>query len=276
MNSSDSEGFRAGRSLAALMELVARLRAPDGCPWDRKQTNLSSAPYLLEEAYEALEAVESQDPREACAELGDLLFQVLFQAQLYAEAGLFDLADVMDQVRAKMVRRHPHVFGEQKVGKAEEVRDLWGEIKKKEREQNGQGLMDSLPKGAPALLRARRIGQRAAKVGFDWQNPKQVWQKVLEEMEELDQASSPDRREQELGDLLFAWAQWARHQEIDPEGALRETNRRFLRRFKFMEQNAASQGKDLYQLDDSELDSLWEKAKAAEKNGGLAGSSRNS
>lgn len=167
----------AGRALEALAELAARLRAPDGCPWDREQTPASAAAYLLEEAYEATEAIESGTIEEVRGELGDLLFQVVFQAQLFAEAGHFDLAEVIDEVRTKMVRRHPHVFGEARARDAGEVRQRWSEIKREERRGTGRGLLDSVPLGAPALLRAQRLGSKAAKVGFDWDDAAGVWEK---------------------------------------------------------------------------------------------------
>jgi MazG family protein len=247
------------------MELIARLRGPQGCPWDRKQTGLSAAPYLLEEAYEAVDAIESKDPASICAELGDVLFQVAFQAQIAAEAGHFDLARVIEQVRDKMTQRHPHVFGAQKLENADQVLELWGEIKGRERARAGEGLMQSLPLNAPALVRAQRLGKRAARVGFDWENSREVWAKAQEETDELSQAANQKQAEAELGDLLFAWAQWARHSGINAETALRAANTRFLRRFNWMEDCARKEGQGLDGMSPEDLDRLWERAKTVER-----------
>jgi MazG family protein len=252
-----------GRALEALAELAARLRAPDGCPWDREQTPASAATYLLEEAYEATEAIESGTIEEVRGELGDLLFQVVFQAQLFAEAGHFDLAEVIDEVRAKMVRRHPHVFGEARANDAGEVRQRWSEIKREERRGTGRGLLDSVPLGAPSLLRAQRLGSKAAKVGFDWDDAAGVWEKIGEETEEL-AAAGPQGEMAELGDVLFSWAQWARHRGLGAEAALRAANRRFTRRFRAMEALAARQGRALEEMSPEEREELWAAAKARE------------
>ena len=262
--SPDNHQPETARALVGLMELVQRLRAPDGCPWDRRQTPRSVAPYILEEAYEAVEAVETGRPPEVCAELGDLLFQVVFMAQLFAEQGHFDLARVMTQVTQKMIRRHPHVFEQEKAENAEEVKGLWGRIKSQERRQNHQGLLDSLPRAAPALVRAHRLGQRVARVGFDWRGPDQVWDKVHEELDELARAQDPEQQEQELGDLLFTLAQWARHQGLGAEAALRRANARFQKRFQELENLARSRGLDLEQMDLEQMDQLWEEIKARE------------
>lgn len=255
----------AGRALERLVALVERLRAPDGCPWDRKQTKESVAPYILEEAFEAVEAVESGRADEVLGELGDVLFQVVFMASLFEEAGAFSLAQVIDRVVEKMTSRHPHVFGEVEAKSAEEVRGLWGELKKAERAGSNQGLLDSVPKASPALIRARRLGQRAGRVGFDWAGPEAVWQKVGEETAELAAAKGRDEEASELGDLLFTWAQWARHRNLDPEACLRRANARFTDRFGRMEAMAQNQGLSLDDLDLGALDELWERAKAAEE-----------
>ncbi|MBU4277591.1 MAG: nucleoside triphosphate pyrophosphohydrolase [Proteobacteria bacterium] len=253
----------AGLALEALAELAARLRAPDGCPWDREQTPVSAAAYLLEEAYEATEAIESGTLEEVRGELGDLLFQVVFQAQLFAEAGGFDLTEVIEEVRAKMVRRHPHVFGEQKAQDAAEVKERWSRIKRQEREDSPQGLLDSVPQSAPALLRAQRLGSRAAKVGFDWDDAAGVWAKIGEETAEL-AAAGPGTEQAELGDVLFSWAQWARHRGLGAEAALREANRRFTRRFQAMEALAARLGVALEDMSPEKREDLWAAAKAQE------------
>ena len=253
----------AGLALEALAELAARLRAPDGCPWDREQTPVSAAAYLLEEAYEATEAIESGTPDEVRGELGDLLFQVVFQAQLFAEAGSFDLTEVIEEVHAKMVRRHPHVFGEAKAADAAEVKQRWSQIKRGERQGTGRGLLDSVPQGAPALLRAQRLGSKAAKVGFDWDDAAGVWAKIGEETAEL-AAARPEEEQAELGDVLFSWAQWARHRGLGAEAALREANRRFTRRFEAMEAMAARQGVALEDMSPEKREELWAAAKAQE------------
>jgi len=259
------DGMRAAQALAGLLDLVKRLRAPDGCPWDREQTTRSVAPYLLEEAYEAVEAVESGCADEALGELGDLLFQVVFMANLYAEAGQFDLGQVIEQVTAKMIRRHPHVFGETKVKDAKEVKGLWGKLKAAERKGREDGLLDSVPLASPSLIRAHRLGQRAARVGFDWPGAEEVWQKAQEETRELIQAAGQEEAESELGDLLFTWVQWARHQGLGAEQALRGANNRFTRRFQAMEALAASRNLSLADLNLQQMDALWEEVKEAEQ-----------
>lgn len=259
------DGERSARALADLMNLVRRLRAPDGCPWDREQTTRSVAPYILEEAYEAVEAVESGDVQEAMGELGDLLFQVVFMANLYAEAGQFDLAQMIQLVTEKMTRRHPHVFGERKVESAQEVKGLWGEIKSAERKGKETGLLDTVPKAAPSLVRAHRLGQRAARVDFDWSDSEEVWQKAQEETRELLKAESNEEAEAELGDLLFTWVQWARHRGLGAEQALRGANNRFVRRFKAMEELAGERNLRLEEMDLSQMDALWEEVKRAER-----------
>ena len=205
----------AARAMGRVLDLIIDLRAPDGCPWDREQTPKSAARYLIEEAFEAVDAIESSDLEEACSELGDVIFQAAFIAQIYADQGDFSLADALDTVHAKMVRRHPHVFGESKVADSEAVLEQWDRIKRRESKPEGQGLLDSVPKAAPALVRAQRLGHKASRVGFDWQRADQVWDKILEEMQELKQAENPEQAQAELGDVLFAWTQWARHRGLD-------------------------------------------------------------
>jgi MazG family protein len=252
----------AGRALAQVLDLIARLRAPDGCPWDQEQTLESTAHYLLEETYEALDAIESGDVAEACAELGDVVFQVAFLAHIYQEQGRFGLAQSLQTAYEKMVRRHPHVFGKAKLKDAAAVLEQWGQIKRAERKKKGGALMDSVPKSSPALIRAQRLGYKAGRVGFDWQEADQVWDKILEEMEEVKQAANQEELQDELGDVLFAWAQWARHRGLDAETALRQASSRFQIRFGAMEELAAKRGRQLEDLDDAALDRLWEEVKA--------------
>jgi MazG family protein len=266
MSHTSGDDTAQAQALERLTALVARLRAPDGCPWDQKQTPLSACAHLLEEAYEVVEAVEMGDAGQVRSELGDLLFQAVFMTQIYAEEGSFTLAQAMDQVEDKMRRRHPHVFGTDKAYSADDVRELWGRIKETERREAGErpeGLLDSLPKAAPALVRANRLGQRAARVRFDWEDAPQVWDKVREELGELASAQDLDQQERELGDLLFALAQWARHRGINPESALRRANNRFQARFAHMEKSARRSGQGLDTLSPAQWDRLWEEAKAA-------------
>jgi MazG family protein len=256
---------QAGQALARLMDLVSRLRAPDGCPWDRQQTAASVAAYLLEEAYEAVEAVEGGDPDQARGELGDVAFHLVFLAELYAEAGQFGLDQVLEAVESKMIRRHPHVFGQKPLADAEAVRQQWGRIKDQERGPQGGGLLESLPRAIPALARSQRLGQRAARVAFDWPDAQAVWPKVQEELAELTAAPDDEAAQAELGDVLFSLAQWARHRGINAEAALRGANQRFERRFQAMESLAASRGQELGGLGAGELDDLWNQAKDLER-----------
>ncbi|MFH1034039.1 MAG: nucleoside triphosphate pyrophosphohydrolase [Pseudomonadota bacterium] len=256
---------QAGQALARLMDLVRRLRAPDGCPWDRQQSAASVAAYLLEEAYEAVEAVEGGDPDQARGELGDLAFHLVFLAELYAQAGQFGLSQVFEDVESKMIRRHPHVFGRKTLADAEAVRRQWGQIKEQERGGQAGGLLESLPRAIPSLARSQRLGQRAARVGFDWRDAPAVWPKVEEELAELAAAPDDQAAQEELGDVLFSLAQWGRHRGINAEAALRGANQRFESRFKTMEALARDRGQDLAGLGPRELDDLWNQAKALEQ-----------
>ncbi len=266
LTNTDDRARRAGEAFARLTQLAARLRAPDGCPWDREQTVASSTPYILEEAYEAVDALEARDWDEAREELGDLLFQVVFQAQIAVDKNRFDASEVIEAVEAKMIRRHPHVFGDAKAETADEVLKRWGEIKRDER--GGRvGLLRSVPKSTAALTRAQRLGKKAANVGFDWPDAAGVMQKICEEVNELEAARDHAEAERELGDLLFALAQWARHRKLDSESALRRACSRFQSRFECMETMADCAETDLSQLDMEQLDNLWEEAKDREKLG---------
>lgn len=271
-----SGGGEPGEALTALLELMARLRDPEhGCPWDREQTFRSIAPYTIEEAYEVADAVERGQPEKLRDELGDLLFQVVFHARMAQERGWFDFAAVARGIHDKLVRRHPHVFED--AGLAADVGQLsriWEEQKARERAQAaGKGAAADLsaladvPHALPALTRAAKLGRRAARVGFDWEHPSQVRDKVLEEVREIDdelaggaEASSASLAE-ELGDLLFAVANWGLHLKIDPEEALRAANAKFERRFRRMEALAAAQGSALQALDAAQWDTLWRQAK---------------
>ncbi len=256
----------AAKAFQRLVDIVARLRAPDGCPWDREQTPQSAAPYLLEEAFEAAEAIDSPDPQIFCEELGDLLLQVVFQTQMIADtSGAFSIAHVADTVSDKLVRRHPHVFGDVTVSGSAEVLANWEAIKKTEKPER-TSMLDGIPKGLPALLRAFRLGQKASRVHFDWADTSGVIAKVAEEVAELESATAqaaPEQIDHEFGDLLFALVQWARHHALDPEGALRRSSDRFTKRFQHMESTLKASNRDPQSLTAAEWDALWTKAKLA-------------
>ncbi|MFP3910890.1 MAG: nucleoside triphosphate pyrophosphohydrolase [Desulfobacteraceae bacterium] len=253
----------------SLIRLVARLRGPNGCPWDAKQTDATIKLYLLEEAYEVVEAIEQASAREVCSELGDLLFQILFLSHLASERGEFDFLNVTQGITQKMIRRHPHVFGDRVVKDAEEVAANWSDIKRAEQGETeaSVSLLDHVPAGLPALLRAHRLSERAAKIGFDWGSEQAVWHKVLEEMEELKQAMKSGQREsasEELGDLLFTIVNLARHRGHNAEALLRNTNQKFLTRFKKMEECLKDSGVPLEEATPEEMDRAWEAVKAEE------------
>lgn len=263
----------AGETLAALLALMERLRDPDrGCPWDREQTFASIAPYTIEEAYEVRDAIERGCPQGLREELGDLLFQVVFHARMAEERGWFDFAAVARSIHEKLIRRHPHVFGESaRVADAAEQSLLWDELKARERSQRAregegeEGALADVPLALPALTRSAKLGRRAARVGFDWEHPAQVREKVLEEVGEIDAAlaggSETAEIAEELGDLLFAVANWSLHLSVDPEEALRAANAKFERRFRRMERLASEQGRALGTLSAAEWDALWREAK---------------
>ncbi|MGH7260852.1 MAG: nucleoside triphosphate pyrophosphohydrolase [Nitrospiraceae bacterium] len=267
-----------------LVQLMAKLRAPDGCPWDRKQTHESLKPYLLEETYEVLETIDKQDDPKLREELGDLLLQVIFHAQIAAERKTFSVEDVMQLLADKLVRRHPHIFGQKGDGALtpDQVYSNWEQIKKSERQQTGrsESVLDGVPKTLPALLRAFQIQARASRVGFDWpQNGEgvhQVMDKVKEEIVELtdaygarnNQAGDAERNaaqrhlEDEMGDVLFSLVNLARFLKVNPEDALRRATDRFADRFHFIEAEASRAGRTLESMTLAEMDALWEEAKA--------------
>jgi len=252
-----------------LVEIMRRLLAPGGCPWDREQSLETLKPYLIEEAYEVLEAMDSPDPREHCEELGDLLFQVVFQSALRERAGQFSIEDVCRAIADKLTRRHPHVFAGLKVSGPEEVLRNWEQIKAAERADKGRESERSLagvPVALPALARALRTTEKAARVGFDWPDPDGPRQKVDEELQELDAArrtGDPAALREELGDLLFALTNLARKLGCDPEQALRLATDRFVRRFEYIEDRLRERGQKPAQLALAQLDALWEQAKRA-------------
>jgi len=296
----------AERAMTALLELMERLRDPhNGCPWDQKQTFATIAPYTIEEAYEVADAIEKGDPAQIRSELGDLLFQVVFHAQMARERGWFDFAQVASGIHEKLVRRHPHVFGGVSVGSEAELSRSWEELKARERAEaaarrSGTGAdggsdggggsagvlgeagaseaisaLADVPRGLPALIRAAKLGKRAGRVGFDWPDARGVREKVTEELQEVDAAvaaagggagagSSPEVVE-EMGDLLFALANWSRHLKLDAEAALRAANSKFERRFQDMEALARDRGLALEGLSPEEWEGLWLEAKQAER-----------
>lgn len=253
-----------------LLAIMARLRDPKkGCPWDIEQNFRTIAPYTIEEAYEVADAIERGDHGQLRDELGDLLLQVVFHAQMAREAGLFEFEDTVRAVSDKLRRRHPHVFGDEKINSAEEQTRAWESHKARERSASGSSasVLDDVPLGFPALTRAAKLGKRAAGVGFDWPDWRGAREKIDEELGELDQAMAPgqgaERTAAEIGDLLFAVVNLARHLGVDPEAALRASNGRFSRRFRHVEEQVQASGRSLRELDPAALDSLWNEAKKA-------------
>ena len=256
----------AGARFQKLVETMARLRAPGGCPWDREQTFDSIKPYTLEETYEVLDAIDRRAWAELAEELGDFLLQAVFYAQMASEEKLFTIDDALDAINDKLIRRHPHVFGEQSAQTAGDVKRIWGEVKAAEKKDKGKkdGLLDGVPRALPALVEAQQISSRAAGAGFDWENPEQVIEKLHEELAEFDEArqsTSHDELENELGDLLFVLVNLARFVKVDPEQALRRTNAKFRKRFAYIEQKLAERGRKLEDSNIAEMEALWQEAK---------------
>ena len=255
-----------------LVRTMWRLRQPDGCPWDREQTHRSITKHMVEEAYEAVEAIEANDAAHLVEELGDVLEQVVLHAQIAADEGAFTIDDVVHGLNEKLVRRHPHVFGEHAAaGDGGEVRDIWDDVKAAERAAAGEkdaepGLLDSVPRSLPALMQAQKISKRAAKAGFEWETVDDIWRKVAEERAEFDsEAPGSDARALEFGDLLFALVNVARREGIDAEEALAASNRKFRARWSRMEELARGECVHLEEQDTVRLNELWDRAKAEEK-----------
>jgi tetrapyrrole methylase family protein/MazG family protein len=259
----------ASDAMQRLLDIMDKLRDPGGCPWDREQTLRSLTPYLLEEAHEVIEAIEAGDAAHHKEELGDLLFQVVFQARIAREEGKFDFAQVCDAISGKLTRRHPHVFGDVSVSGSREVVKNWERIKADERREKGQAehsAVSGVPVALPALVRAERLTEKAGAVGFDWPDAKSVLAKVREELAELEaeiEKGALDRVEHELGDLLFAVANLGRWVKVHPEEALRATLRRFEARFHYIEEKLRQRGKSPRESDLAEMDALWNEAKKA-------------
>jgi nucleoside triphosphate diphosphatase len=256
------------RSIDTLVAIMAALRTPvSGCPWDLEQSFETIAPYTIEEAYEVADAIAAGDRAHLCEELGDLLLQPVYHAQMAAEEGAFSFADVVEGVVTKMIRRHPHVFGDAAARSAGVAKGFWEENKAKERATQGKtpkATLDGIPLALPGLTRALKLQAKAAKVGFDWPHVSYVFDKLAEEALELKQAP-PEKRVEELGDMLFVMANLARHFGIDPEAALRGANAKFERRFGFIEKALAEKGNTPAESDLEEMDALWDLAKAEEK-----------
>lgn len=257
-------------SFDRLAQIMARLRAPGGCPWDRAQTHDSLRPYLVEESAEVLDAIAQKDPRALCEELGDLLLQVVFHAQLASEASEFSLDDVCVTINEKLVRRHPHIFSDVRADDAEAVKANWDAIKREEKAARGElpaSVLDGVPSALPSLSQALQISKKAARVGFEWPDEVGVWDKVREEMRELeaarDEGESNARQAEELGDLLFSVVNIARWRRVDPELALRDVNAKFKARFEKMEAGARAQGLSLEELSPDKWEALWQRAKEA-------------
>jgi len=265
--------MEASRDITRLIEIMAALRTPgSGCPWDLEQDFATIAPYTLEEAYEVADAIVRGNLADLREELGDLLLQVAFHARMAQERGAFDFGDVVETITAKLLRRHPHVFGDARGLTPQEVEAVWERIKREEKASKPavepNGALSGVPVGLPALTRALKLQQKAGKVGFDWNDPMAVLAKIREEADEIEAAiRSGERREAaaETGDLLFAVVNLARHLEADPEAVMRATNQKFERRFGSIERALAARGKTPSQSTLEEMDALWNEAKAAEK-----------
>jgi MazG family protein len=268
---------RAQAALERLLAIMEKLRGPDGCPWDREQTLRSLRPYVLEETYEVLEAIDSGDPREHCEELGDLLLQIVFQAQLAKEEGRFDFADVAEAISGKLVSRHPHVFGDADAKDSEAVLRQWAALKREEKKARGGGesVLEGVPREMPALARADRLTEKASRIGFDWPDAAGARAKVAEEIAELDEAMAAGDAsavEHELGDVLFAVANLSRKLGVAPEEALRGTVGRFITRFGHVERELARRGIPHGEATLAQMDAIWDEAKSLERQAKSAGS----
>jgi tetrapyrrole methylase family protein/MazG family protein len=256
----------AGDAFAELVRIMERLRGPGGCPWDREQTRQSIKPYVIEEAYEVAEAIEDDNTDELRTELGDLLLQIVFHAEMAREEGLFTIEDVIGAITEKMIRRHPHVFGDTAVKDSAEVLRNWARIKAEERkDHDDRSHVAGVPRAMPALLRAHRLSEKASRVGFDWDSASEVLEKVHEEVAELQAAvelGDPTAVEAELGDVLFALTSLGRHLDMQAEDALQRANDRFIRRFRYIEARLAERQQDLHQTSVQEMNTLWEEAKS--------------
>jgi MazG family protein len=251
-----------GEQFERLTGIMARLRAPGGCPWDREQTFDSIKPYLLQESYEVMDAIDRRDWQELASELGDLILQVVFFSQMASEAGHFTVDDALIAINEKLIRRHPHVFGDESAATSGDVLKRWDEIKAAEKKQKPQGLLEAVPRALPALVEAEQISTRAANKGFDWRNTEEVLAKLDEERAELAAAGTQEERESELGDMLFTLVNLARFLKVDPEQALRRTNTKFRERFAHVESGVAASGKSWKETPIEEMEAFWQAAKS--------------
>jgi MazG family protein len=257
----------AGEKFQFLVDLMVRLRGPNGCPWDREQNFDTIKPFLLEETYEVMDAIDARDWPDLADELGDLLLQAVFFSQMASEENLFRIEDALDAINQKLIRRHPHIFGNETAITEGDVRKRWSEIKAEEKRGKSEQettLLGSVPRSLPALVEAQQISSRAAQAGFDWETAGQVLDKLHEEVREFEEARARDSREDledELGDLLFVLVNLARFVKVDPEQALRKTNAKFRRRFGYVEQKLAERGKSTRESSIEEMESLWQEAK---------------
>lgn len=248
-----------------LVDIMKRLRGPNGCPWDKEQTPQTLKPYLIEEAYEVLDAIDSQNDADITEELGDVLLQVVFHAQIAAEENRFTIEDVAQSIANKLIRRHPHVFGDVQADTPEQVVQNWETIKSQEKgeKKETKSILSGVPRHLPALMRATHIQKKAARVGFDWEKSEEVLQKVEEEIQELKQAQNQVEKQEEFGDLLFSLVNLARFLNIDPEEALTHTINKFQNRFSYIEAQLQEKEKSLEEASLEEMDALWEEAKTA-------------
>jgi tetrapyrrole methylase family protein/MazG family protein len=247
-----------------LVALMTRLRAPGGCPWDREQTLETLKPFVIEEAYEVVDAIDRKDDAGLVEEIGDFLLEAVFLAEIAREEGRFTIEDSITAIHDKLVRRHPHVFGEVKADTAEQVVTNWEKLKSAERREENKGLLSGVPQSLPSLLKASRLTEKAARVGFDWEKIDDIFAKIDEEVHELREAIAADDRdavEEEMGDLLFTLANIARRLDINPEEALQRTNRKFMSRFEHVERSLHEKGKSFEQSSLTEMDELWNEAK---------------
>ncbi len=272
MGRSDKNNYETLTTVEKLVRLVDFLRSKQGCPWDRRQTSRSLQPYLLEELYELLDVIESGEQSKLCDELGDVLLHLCFQVSISEEAGGFGMQEVVAGIRDKMIRRHPHVFGDESFASRKDQLFAWEQIKQREKKDNGEpepdSVLDSLPRGLPALLRSYRIQGRVSKYHFDWDSPEELFGKLQEEIGELRQAMAegkPEEIEEELGDILFTVVNLGRQLEVHPHLALEKSNEKFIRRFKRMEKMLKQRGLELGKLSLEELDKFWDEVKIEER-----------
>lgn len=262
-----SENNPIARKFLELVEIMKRLRSPGGCPWDLEQDHESLKKYMIEEAYELLESIDAKDDEAIAEECGDVLLQVVFHARIAEEEGRFDIGDVLGAIVEKMIRRHPHVFGDRTAEDADAVLRQWSDLKQKEKPER-ESILDGVPESLPALMKAHHIQEKVSRVGFDWERIEEVFEKFEEEWREFNRAHSEKNRrhlEEELGDLFFALVNIARYIDVDPENALAKTNRKFIRRFNHIERELKKSNRSLEEATLKEMDALWDDAKRIER-----------